>query len=82
MCQELSGNISDFLMFHMILNGIIEINWINFSELHVVDTNTVVGKSLSMDVTDCPTYLQELLIKSNCFLEFSKVVIKYTSTVV
>jgi len=82
MGQELSGNISNFLMFHVILNGVIEIDWFNLSKFHVVYTYAVVSKSLTMNVTDCTTHLEELLVKSNCFLEFTKVVIKNTGTVI
>ena len=82
MGQELSGNVCNFLMFHMILNGVIEIDWINLSKFHIVYSYTVISEGLTMNVTDCTTHLEELLVKSNCFLEFTKVVIKNTGTVI
>jgi len=82
MGQELSCNVSNFLMFHVILNGVIEVNWLNLSKFHVVYTNAVVSKGLAVDVTDRATHLEKLLIECNCFLEFSKVIIEHTGTVI
>ena len=43
MCQEFTGNICDLLMLHVVLNCIVIILRVKFSELHVVHSNTVVG---------------------------------------
>jgi len=82
MSEELSCNISNLLMLSMILNGVLEEFGIRFTHLHVVNTNTVVGKSLSVNITDGFADLQELLGLINSKLVLSKVIVKDTSGVV
>jgi len=55
----------------MVLNGIIVIDGVNFTEFHVIYTNAVISESLTMDITDCPANLQEFLVLLNGFFEFT-----------
>lgn len=82
MGQELSCNVSNFLMLHVILNGVVKVNRVNLTQLHVVYADAVVGQGLSMDVTDRPTHLQELLVESNCLLELTEVVVEDACAVI
>jgi len=80
--QELASHIRDFLVLHVVLDGIIEERGVHLSQLHVVDANAVVGKGLSMHITDRAADLQELLILRNSFLVLAQVVEEDTGTVV
>ena len=66
-------------MFHVVLDGIVVEGGIKLTQSHVVDTNAVVSKGLSVDVTNSSTNLEELLVLGDGFFEFSKVVVKDTS---
>ena len=41
--QEFTSDISDFFMLHMVLDGIIIVDWVYFTQFHVVNTNAVVS---------------------------------------
>jgi hypothetical protein len=71
MSEEFSSNISDFLMFHVIVDGFTVAIWIKFSEFHEINTDAVISKGFSMNITDSSAYLQEFLILIDCFLEFT-----------
>jgi len=71
MSKELTGNISDLFMFHMVLNCVIKIAWVAFSELHIVNSHTIICQSFSMHITNSSTDLQELLIARNCLFELA-----------
>ena len=82
-CEELSGHIGDLLVLVVELDSfLIEIGLVGLSQLHIVDSDAVVGKSLSMHITDSFTYLEELLILIDGLLVLSKVVIKDTCRVI
>ena len=77
MSQEFTGNISDFLMLVMELDSLlVEIWLISLSKFHIINTDAVIGKSLTMNITDCFTHLEELFILLNSLLVLSEVVIK------
>ena len=82
MGEELTGYISDLFVFHVVLNCVIEINWIDFTELHVIDADAVVGQGLTMNITNRPANLQEFLILGNGLLEFTEVIKEDAGTVV
>jgi hypothetical protein len=69
-------------MLHMVLNSVVVVNGINITEFHEIDTNAVICKSLSMNITDCSAYLQEFLILGDSFLELAEIVEKNTSAVI
>ena len=69
-------------MLHVVLNSIVIVNWINIAEFHEIDTNTVISKSLSMDITDCSAHLQEFLILGDSLFELAQVVVEDTSAVI
>ena len=60
--EELTGHISDFFMTGVIVNSITVELRISLTELHIVDTDAVVSKGFSMNVTDSLANLKELLI--------------------
>jgi hypothetical protein len=82
MCQELTSDICDFLVLHVILNGIIIVHGIYFTQLHVVHSYAIVSKCLTMNITDGSTHLQELLILRNGLLEFTKVIKEHSCGIV
>ena len=78
-CEELSGHIGDLLVLVVELDSfLIEIGLVGLSQLHIVDSDAVVGKSLSMHITDSFTYLEELLILIDGLLVLSKVIVEDT----
>ena len=81
-CEELAGNIRNFFVFHVILNGIVHVNWVNVTQFHIVNTNTIVCQSLSVHVTNRATNLQKLLILRNGFLELAEIIEEDARTVV
>ena len=52
------------------------------TKLYEVDTNAVIGKRLTMHVTDGSANLEELLVLLNCCLVLSQVVIQNTGRVI
>jgi len=82
MSKELSCNVGDLLMLEVILDGIIVINWINFSQFHKIYTDAVISESLSVDITNSSADLEEFLILGYSLLEFTEVVEEYTSAVI
>ena len=82
MRQEFTSHISDLFVFKVILNSIIEVDWIDLTQLHEVYTNAVISQCLSVNITDGSTNLKELLILRNCLLKFTEVVEQYTSTII
>ena len=75
MSQELAGHICNFLVLHVILNSIIIELGFNISQFHVINADTIIGQSFSMDISDCSADLQEFLVLGDCIFEFTKVVI-------
>lgn len=77
--EELAGHISDLLVLVVELDSfLIEIGLVSLSQLHIVDSDAIVGKGLSMHITYSFTYLQELLILIDCLLVLSKVIVEDT----
>lgn len=74
MGQELTCHISNFLVLHVVLDSILVVGGINFTKLHEINTDTVVSESFSVNISDGSTNLEELLVLSNSFLKFTKVV--------
>lgn len=60
--EELACHVRDFLMFHVVLNRLLVMSWIDLSQLHVINSNAIVGQSLSVDISDSAADLQELLV--------------------
>lgn len=82
MSQKLTSNVCDFLMLHVVLNSIVVVNWIDITEFHEIDTNTVICESFSMNITDCSTYLQEFLVLGDSLFELAEIVEKNASAVI
>lgn len=82
MGEEFSSDVSNLLMFHVVLNCVIEVDGVDLAEFHEVDADAVVGQGLSVYVTDGAADLQEFLILRYCVFEFTQVVIEYTCTVI
>lgn len=60
--EELSCNISHLLMSRMIIDGITVELGLSFTNLHIVDTNAIIRKGFSMNITDSLTNLKELFV--------------------
>ena len=73
--QEFTCNISNFLMSCVIVDSIMVVLWLGFAQLHVVNTNAVVRKGFSVNITNGLAHLQELLVGVDSELELSKVVV-------
>lgn len=82
MSQELTSHIRNFFVFHVVLDRIIEVNRIHISQFHIVNSDTVVGKSLSVNIANGSANLQELLVLRNGFFEFTEIVIEDTGAIV
>ncbi len=82
MGQEFARNICNFFVFLMVLNCVLVVGWFRGTKLHEVDTNAVIGKRLTMHVTDGSANLEELLVLLNCCLVLSQVVIQNTGRVI
>jgi hypothetical protein len=81
--EELAGHISDLLVLVVELDSfLIEIWLVGLSQLHIVNSDAIVGKGLSMHITDRLTYLEELLILIDGLLVLSKVVVEDTCRVI
>ena len=50
--QELSSHVSDFLVLHVVLDGIVEVDGIDLTKFHVVNADAVIGQSFTMDIAD------------------------------
>lgn len=75
MCEELACNVCNLLVLVVELDGFaVEFGLVCLSELHVIDTNTVIREGLSMHITNCLANLEESLVLLNCLLVFSEVV--------
>lgn len=75
MGQEFTCNISNFLMSCVIVDSIMVVLRLSFAQLHVVNTNTVVRKGFSVNITNGLTDLKELLVRVDGELEFTKVIV-------
>ena len=82
MRQELTSHVCDFFVLHVVLDSIVEVDWIDVSQFHVVNADAVVSESLSVNISDGPANLQEFLVLRNGLFEFSKVVIEDPSAIV
>ena len=82
MSQELSSNISNFFMLHVIVNGFTVAIWIKFSELHEIDTDAVISKGFSVNITNSFADLQEFLVLFDSLFELAEVIVEYTSRIV
>jgi hypothetical protein len=75
MSQKLSCYICNFFMLCMIFNSILkELRFSAFSNLHIVNSNTIVWESFSVDVTNGFTNLQEFFILFNSRFILSKII--------
>lgn len=82
MSQKLSSDICYFFVLHVVSDGFIVMRWVQFTKLHVVDSNAVVGQCFSVNIADSSTNLKEFLVLSNRFFELSQVVVENSSAVV
>lgn len=75
MCEELARNVSNLLVLVVEFDGFtVEFGLVCLSQLHVVDTDTVIREGLSMHITNCLANLEESLVLLNCLLVLSEVV--------
>jgi hypothetical protein len=82
-CEELAGHISDLLVLVVELDSfLIEIGLVSLSQLHIVDSDAIVGKGLTMHITNSLTHLEELLILIDGLLVLSKVIVEDTCRVI
>lgn len=82
MCKEFSCDIGDVFVLCVILYSLVKETLVGFCKFHVINTNAVVGKGFSMNISDCSANLKELFILFHGFLVLSKVVVEHSSTVV
>ena len=74
MSEELSRNVGHLLVSRVVINCItIELR-LCLAELHVIDTNAVVGKSFAVNVANGLADLQELFIRLHRHLVLAKVI--------
>jgi hypothetical protein len=65
-----------------VVSDLVVVGWFRGTKLYEVDTNAVIGKRLTMHVTDGSANLEELLLLLNCCLVLSQVVIQNTGIVI
>ena len=82
MCQEFASYICNFIMLHVVSDGVLEVDLIDLSQLHEIDSDTVVGQGLSVYITDGTADLEELLVRLDGVLVLSEVVIEDSRAVV
>jgi hypothetical protein len=58
-----------------VVSDLVVVGWFRGTKLYEVDTNAVIGKRLTMHVTDGYASLEELLVLLSCCLVLSQVVI-------
>ena len=80
--EELSSNISDLLVLAVILDSIFEVLRFTLTELHVVNSNAIVGQCFSMDIPNSLAHLEEPLVLLYGSFVLAKVVKEYPSAVV
>lgn len=78
-CEELASNISDLLVLCVELNSVFIIAGVRLTHFHVVHSDAVVGKRLTVDVTDGLAHLQELFILVHSLAVLAQVIVKNTS---
>lgn len=76
--QELASYISNLLVLSVEMDCFLIVLALCFSKLHVVNSNTVVGQCLSVDIADGLAHLKELFILVYCELIFAKVIVEDT----
>lgn len=79
MGKEFSCNVCHLLVFLVVFNRFVEIFRVLFAHFHEVYTDTVVCKSLAVDVANRATNLKELFVLVNCLLVLAEVVVENTS---
>lgn len=82
MGQELSSNISYLFMFLMVLDRFFIELMILLGQFLVVDPNAVISQSLSMDISNALTHLEELLVEANRLLKLSQIIIQDSGRVI
>jgi len=60
--EELSSNVCDFLVLGVIFNGIFVTVSITLTELHVVNSDAIIGQGFSVNISDSLANLEESLI--------------------
>ena len=80
--KEFACDICDLFVLCVELNCVLVVFGLSLTHFHEVDSDAVVGKSLSVDVTDGFADLEELLVLLNSCQVLSKVVIEDTSRVI
>lgn len=80
--EEFTGDVGNFFVLDVVLHSIVIVSRIDLTQLHVVDTDAVVSKCLTVHIANGPADLQELLILGNGLFELSKVVFEDTGGVV
>ena len=65
-----------------VVSDLVVVGWFRGTKLYEVDTNAVIGKRLTMHVTDGSANLEELLVLLSCCLVLSQVVIQNTGRVI
>jgi len=73
--EELSSDIGNFLMSGVVVNGVAIEGRFSFTELHIVNTDAVIGESFTVNISDSFTDLEELLVRLDGQLELSKVIV-------
>ena len=73
--EELSSDIGNFLMSGVVVNGVAIEGRFSFTELHIVNTDAVIGESFTVNISDGFTDLEELLVRLDGQLELSKVIV-------
>jgi len=73
--KELASDVSNLLVFVVEVNSLfVVVGGVSLSELHIVNTDAVVGECLAMHITDCLAYLEKPLVLFNRLLVFPEIV--------
>lgn len=80
--EELASNIGHFFVSCVVIDRISVVLRVGLAQFHVVNTDAIVGKSLTVHVTNGLANLQELLVLLDSLLVLAQVVEKDTSRVV
>ena len=80
--EELASNIGHFFVSCVVIDRISVVLRVGLAQFHVVNTDAIVGKSLTVHVTNGLANLQELLVLLDSLLVLAQVVEQDTSRVV
>jgi hypothetical protein len=80
--EELAGDVGDLLVLGVEVDRLLVVGGLGLAQLHEIDTDAVISKGFSVDVTDSLAHLEELLILLDRVLKLAEVIVEHSSRVV